>query len=218
MKNLKVLRDWLGRKLIKQFITGIITVVPFGATILILIWIFNAIDSILQPIITAICGHTITGVGFGVTIALIFLTGVVASNVIGKYLVRYIESASSSIPIVSLLYKGIKEILESFFTPGKTGFLQVVLVEFPRKGMKTIAFVTSELNDEAGKKMYTVFIPTVPNPTSGFLQIVEEGEATRTNISIEDAIKMVVSAGKASPKNVLFNEKKVSQSERVPSK
>ncbi|WP_324664201.1 DUF502 domain-containing protein [Dehalococcoides mccartyi] len=215
MKNLKVLRDWLGRKLIKQFITGIITVVPFGATILILIWIFNAIDSILQPVITAICGHTVTGVGFGVTIALIFLTGVVASNVIGKYLVRYIESASSSIPIVSLLYKGIKEILESIFIPGKTGFLEVVLVEFPRKGINALGFVTSEIYDENGKKMYSVFIPATPNPTTGSLQIIGEEEIIRTNISVEDAIKMVVSAGKASPKTILFNEKKVSQQERA---
>jgi len=169
MKHLKALRAWLGRKLVKQFVTGIITVVPIGATILILIWIFNAIDSILQPVITAICGHTITGVGFGVTIALIYLAGVVASNVIGKYLVLYIESASRSIPVVSLLYKGIKEVIESILVPGKTGFLEVVLIEFPRKGIKAIGFVTSELCDETGKKMYTVLIPTAPNPTSGFL-------------------------------------------------
>jgi len=215
MKNLKVLRNWLGRKLIKQFITGIITVVPIGATILILIWIFNAIDSILQPVITAICGHSITGVGFGVTIALIFLAGVVASNVVGKYLVRYLESASCSIPVISLLYKGIKEILESIFIPGKAGFLEVVLVEFPRKGIKALGFVTSELSDENGKKMYSVFIPATPNPTTGSLQLIGEGEIIRTNISVEDAIKMVVSAGKVSPKTILLNEKKVSQPERV---
>ena len=156
----------------------------------------------MQPVITAIWGHTITGVGFGVTIVLIYLAGVVASNVIGKHLVRYIESASRSIPVVSLLYKGIKEILESLFVPGKNGFLRVVFVEFPRKGMKAIGFVTSELCDESGKKMYTVFIPTAPNPTSGFLQIVGEDEITRTNISVESAIKMIVSAGKSSPKNI----------------
>ena len=202
MKHLKALRAWLGRKLVKQFVTGIITVVPIGATILILIWIFNAIDSILQPVITAICGHTITGVGFGVTIALIYLAGVVASNVIGKYLVRYIESASRSIPVVSLLYKGIKEVIESILVPGKTGFLEVVLIEFPRKGIKAIGFVTSELCDETGKKMYTVLIPTAPNPTSGFLQIVGEDEITRTNLSVEDAVKIIVSGGKASPKTI----------------
>ena len=147
MKHLKLLRDWLMRKLIKQFVAGIIAIVPIGAIILMLIWVFNAIDSLLQPVITAIWGHTITGVGFGVTIALIYLAGVVASNVIGKYLVRYIESASRSIPIVSLLYRGLKEVLESLFLPDKTGFLQVVFIEFPRKGMKAIGFVTRSVSE-----------------------------------------------------------------------
>ena len=202
MKHIKVLYDWAGRKLVKQFVTGIITFVPIGATILILIWIFNAIDNILQPVITAIWGHTITGVGFGVTIVLIYLAGIVASNVIGKRLVRYIGSASRFIPVVSLLYKGIKDILESLFVPGKTGFVQVVLVEFPRKGMKALGFVTSEVHDDTGKKMYAVLIPAAPNPTTGFLQIVEEDEIIRTNISVENAVKMVVSVGKVSPKTI----------------
>lgn len=214
-KFMRMVVSWLRKKLVRQFITGIIVAVPIGVTIWILIWLFNVIDGLLQPLITLIWGHPVTGVGFGVTIALIYLAGVIASNVIGKHLVHYLESATQSIPVVSLLYRGMKEILVSFFMPGKSGFVQVVLIEFPRKGIKAIGFVTSELRNEQGKKLYSVLIPNSPNPTSGYLQIVGEKEIIKTNISVETAIKMVVSAGKASPKSICFGEENANPPEQV---
>jgi len=90
----------------------------------------------------------------------------------------------------------------SFTTSGETKFLQVVLVEFPKKGMRVLGFVTSESRLESGEKLLTVFIPTSPNPTSGYLEIVRENDIIRTNISIDDALKMVLSAGKVSLKEV----------------
>ena len=104
------------------------------------------------------------------------------------------------IPIIGQVYTGIKQILESLSTPGKTGFMQVVFIEFPRKGIRTIGFVTNESYDSAGEKLVNIFIPTSPNPTSGFLQIVRENEIIRTNMLVDDAIKMVVSAGRILPK------------------
>ena len=193
---------WLGRQLRAQFLTGIIAVVPLGATILILYWIFTSIDNILQPVIKGIVGHPITGAGFGITIVLIYLIGVIASNVIGRRLIRYGETTLPGIPVFRQLYNGIKQILESFTSPEKTGFMQVVLIEFPRKGMRVIGFITNELCSEPGKKLLTVFIPTSPNPTSGFLQIVAEDEITRTDISVENALRMVISAGRVSPEGV----------------
>ncbi len=195
---------WLGRKLRTQFLAGILVVVPIGATILILVWIFNTIDSILhlQPVIEGILGRPVPGVGFCITILLIYLVGVIVSNVVGRGLLRYGESLVTRIPMVRQLYTGIKQILESFSTPSKTGFMQVVLVEFPRKGMRTIGFVTNESTDKSGKKLLNIFIPTAPNPTSGFLQIAREDEITRIDISVDDALKMVVSAGRVSPKEV----------------
>lgn len=193
---------WLGKKLRAQFLTGTIAVVPLGATILILTWIFVAIDNILQPIIKAIFGRPVTGAGFGITIVLIYLVGVIASNIVGKRLIRYGESALPWMPVVRQLYNSIKQILESFTSPERTGFMQVVLIEFPRKGMRVIGFVTNELCNEPGKKLLTVFIPTSPNPTSGFLEIVGEDEITRTDISVENALQMVISAGRVSPKEV----------------
>jgi uncharacterized membrane protein len=195
---------WLGRKLRAQFLTGILVIVPIGATILILLWIFYAIDGILHPVVVRMVGRAVPGVGFAVTMVLIYLAGVIASNVAGRALIQYGESLMAKVPLVRQLYTGIKQILESFSTPGKTGLMQVVLVEFPRKGMRAIGFITNESSDESGK-LINIFIPTSPNPTSGFLQIVREEEIIRTNIPVSEAIQIVVSAGKVSPGEI--NEK-----------
>jgi uncharacterized membrane protein len=203
----KVPRDGLGKKLRAQFIAGLLVVVPLGASILILIWIFNGIDNILQPIIRAILGHNIPGVGFGITVILIYLAGVVASNIVGKKLISYWESLLARVPVFRQLYKGIKQILDSFSAPRTTGFMQVVLVEFPRKGLRAVGFITNELSTPSGEKFYNVFIPTAPNPTSGFLEIVREEDMVRTKIPVNEALKMVVSAGRVSVKEA---------SERLP--
>jgi len=192
----------LGKKLRAQFVTGILVVVPIGVTIWIFVWIFVRLDNILQPVIRSIWGHTIPGVGFGVTIALIYLVGVIASNIVGRKLIRYGESLLARVPVVRQLHAGIKQILESFSAPGETGFMQVVLVEFPKKGTRTIGFITNESYDKSGERLLNIFIPTSPNPTSGFLQIMREDEIIRTNISVDDALKMVVSAGRVSLKEV----------------
>jgi uncharacterized membrane protein len=192
----------LWRKLRTQFLAGILVIVPIGATVLILVWIFNSIDNILQPVLTSLLGRHITGVGFGVMIVLIYLAGVIASSVLGKRTIRFGESLLRRVPLVRYLYNGIQQILESFSAPGKTGFMQVVLAEFPRKGMRTIGFITNETVDQSGKKLLNIFIPTAPNPTSGFLQIARESEVIRTSISVESAIKMIVSAGRMVPEEI----------------
>jgi len=192
----------VGRKLRAQFITGIVIVVPIGAAILILRWLFLTIDNILQPAAESLLGYTIPGLGFGITVVLIYLTGAVATNVIGRRLIRYGESLLARVPLFRYLYTGIKQILQSFATPREGGFLQVVLVEFPKKGMRAIGFVTSESRVKSGEKLLSVFIPTSPNPTSGYLEIVRENDVIRTNISVDDALKMVLSAGKVSLQEV----------------
>jgi len=198
----KTSRKQVGKKLRAQFITGILIVVPIGAAILILRWLFFAIDNILQPVAESLLGYTIPGLGLGITIVLIYLAGVVATNVIGRRLIRYGESLLARVPLFRYLYTGIKQILQSFATPDEGGFLQVVLVEFPKKGMRAIGFVTSESRVESGEKLLSVFIPTSPNPTSGYLEIVRENDIIKTNISIDDALKMVLSAGKVSLQEV----------------
>ena len=193
---------WLAKKVRGHFLAGILVAVPVGLTIWIFAWMFTTIDGLLQPVIVQIFGRTIPGVGFGITIALVYLAGVIASNVFGRRVIHSGEAFLARIPVARHIYTGIKQILESFSSPNKTGFMQVVLVEFPRRGTRTIGFITNEESDESGRKLLNVFIPTSPNPTSGFLQIVEEEEVIRTTISVEDALKMVVSGGRVSAKEL----------------
>lgn len=192
----------IGRKLRRPFLTGLLVIIPIGATVLILVWIFNSVDNILQPVIKLVWGHPVPGVGFGITIVLIYLIGVIASNVIGRRLIHYAESLVARVPLVRPLYSSIKQMVTGFSTPGTSGFTEAVLVEFPRKGMWTIGFVTNESSLRSGERYLNIFIPTAPNPVGGFLQIVREDEVIRTNLSIDEAVKMVISAGKVSPEGI----------------
>jgi len=201
--------SWFKRNLGAKFGLGLLTIVPLAGTIGILYWGFVKIDSILQPLIETIAGRTIPGIGFAITVLFIILIGFVASNIAGRNLIRYGESFIPWFPIVHQLYNGIKQIAESFSATRQNGRMQPVLTEFPRKGMQVIGFVTNEFQDEDGKKLLTVFIPTSPNPTSGFLQIVNEEEVKHTPLSIEDALKTIVSAGRVTSQEMtdtlLFN-------------
>ncbi|MFC1874114.1 DUF502 domain-containing protein [Chloroflexota bacterium] len=194
---------WLGRNLRRQFLAGLLASIPIGATVLILVWIFNGIDNILQPFIKIIAGRPMSGVGFGVTILLIYLVGVVASNILGRRIIGYGESLVARVPLVQQLYAGIKQLVQGFSAPGENGFTQAVLVEFPRKGVWTIGFVTNEEMTQSGVKQLSILVPTAPNPTSGFLQIVREEEVIRTSIPLDEALSMVISAGKVPSRAVI---------------
>jgi uncharacterized membrane protein len=192
----------IGRRLRIQFGAGILVVVPIIITILVLVWLFNYIDNIAQPVAESLLGRTIPGLGFGILVLLIYLTGLVATSLIGNRLIRYGESLLARVPLFRYLYTGIRQILQSFTSPREGGFLQVVLVEFPKKGMRAIGFVTSESRVKSDEKLFSVFIPTSPNPTSGYLEIVRESDIIKTDISVDDALKMVLSAGKVSLQEV----------------
>lgn len=202
MEEKQVTGDSWGKRIRGQFMTGLLVIVPIGASILILIWIFSSIDNILQPIIRLIWGHNIPGVGFGATIILIYLAGVVAKNIVGKRIIKWGDSVLNRVPVFRWIYRGIRQIMDSFAAPDKTGFMQVVLVEFPKEGMKAIGFITNEIIDREGKKQISVLVPTAPNPTSGFLIVVKEEELIRTQIPVDDAVKMIVSAGRMMPGEV----------------
>ena len=202
----KTSRSGVGKKLRSQFLTGILIVVPITIVIVILVWLFGLIDRIMQPIIGAVVGHEVrTIVSLIVMIGLIYVVGVIASNIGGKKMIGWGESlVFGKIPVVRQIYNGVKQIMQAFSTPkaSETGFMEVVLVEFPHKGMKTIGLVTNESYQESGEKLLHVFIPTTPIPTSGYLEIIRESDVIHIDISIEDALKMVVSAGKVSPEGV----------------
>jgi len=202
MEKEKPTKAGIGKTLRSQFLTGLLIIVPLGASILILIWIFNAIDNILQPVINRIWGHDIVGVGFAVMIILIYLAGLVGRNVIGKRILQWGDSLLNRVPIFRFLYRSIRQIMTSFSAPDNSGFMQVVIVDFPNKGMKTLGFITNEIFDKNGKKSLSIFIPHAPNPMTGFLQIYNDADVTRTKITVDEAMKWVVSVGRVMPGDI----------------
>jgi len=192
---------WLYRVIRRHFLAGILVVVPIGVVILVLVWFFTSIDNILQPIIKTIFGQEIIGVGFAFTLVLIYLGGIVAENFIGRRLIRFGESTLEKVPLLRQLYSGSKNVLAGLSGTGlnKAAFREVVLVEFPREGMQTIAFVTNEIKNTAGKTLLNIYIPTAPVPTSGYFEIVSEEKVVRTKIGVDEAMQMIISSGMISP-------------------
>ena len=188
-----------GNKLKNYFFLGVLVIMPLAVTVLVLIWVFTSVDNVLQPLITSAWDITIPGLGIIAMVIVIFITGAIVSSPLGRRLFNYSGALLLRIPIVKPIYTTIRQILEIFSPQGKAGFRQVVLVEFPMEGTRTIGFITNESFDSDGEKLLHVFVPTAPNPTSGFLQMMKEERVTRTDISIDDALKMIVSAGKELP-------------------
>ena len=192
------------RTMRNHLLSGILVVVPLAAAIFVLVWVFVKIDNILQPVIQAIFDRRITGVGFGITLVLIYIIGVITSNILGHRIIRFGESLATRIPIFRQLYTAFKQVAEGLSGTGtsKAAFREVILVEFPREGMRALAFITNEITDESGKKMLAIFVPTAPLPTSGYFEIVTEDMITRTNISVDEAMKMIISSGMISPSKI----------------
>ncbi|MCT4605269.1 MAG: DUF502 domain-containing protein [Marinisporobacter sp.] len=183
----------------KIFITGLLALIPIAVTISVIIWIFNMVDSIFRVPLEKIIGFRIIGIGFILTMFIIFGTGVFATNYLGKEFIQFIERTLSKIPLVNTFYLSIKQLIDTIFMKQRYAFKRTVLVEYPSKGIFTIGFVTAdvplEIAEKTGQKMKSIFIPTTPNPTSGMFVMISEKEITSLNISVEAALKLVVSGG-----------------------
>lgn len=190
------------RELRNYFVTGLLLSVPLLITIWVLLWVFRTVDGVLQDPIRWVFGTYYDGLGFATILFIILLVGLVGNRVFGKSIIGFMEFQFSKIPVIRELYNGIKQILESF-TPQEDGkFLEVVFIEFPRTGTYTPALVTNQSFDENGRKILSVYVPTAPNPTSGFLQILPEDQVVRSQMTVDECMKMVISAGKYSHTDV----------------
>jgi len=140
---------------------------------------------------------------FALAILLVTVVGVLTRYYVGKRLIAWLDAAMLRLPLLNKIYGTIKQVNEAFSTGSKTSFKTVVLVEFPREGMYSIGFLTSEQHDEVQKKtkekVVCVFVPTTPNPTSGFLVLVPEDKVTKLEMSVADGIKYIISLGSISP-------------------
>jgi len=191
-------------KRIRQlFVRGVFSLLPMVATIYILYFIFSFMDSFLGAYIEMLVGRSLPGVGIFASIVLIFVMGFFVSNVIGERLFRFGERMVKKIPIVTKVYFGIKQIIDAFSLKGKQVFNRVVLVEYPRKGIYVVGFLTGECRGEVqiktAARLINVFVPTTPNPTSGMLILVPDDEITYLDMTVEEGLKLIVSAGVVVP-------------------
>ncbi len=197
------------KKLLKDyFFTGLIVIIPGYISVIILIAIIRKMDGIINLLPPKFHPDTylpfhVPGLGVIVTILLIFLIGIIFANIVGKKILKFLEEKLViRIPLIGTIYKSAKNIIETLFSDKSKSFKEVVLVEYPRKGSYAIAFITSYLekeNEVAHKindeKILSIFLPTTPNPTSGFLLFLPEDEVIRLDMDVETAFKIIISGG-----------------------
>ena len=203
----------LKQDLKNDLIAGFLVVIPLATTIWLTItvarWVINLLTRIpkqlnpfdsLEPILTNVLN---LAVGLAVPLLSILLIGLMARNIVGRWLLDFGEQVLQAIPFAGSVYKTLQQILETLLRDSKTRFRRVVMLEYPRRGVWTLGFVTgtlsSQLQSHLPQKMISVFIPTTPNPTSGWYAIVPEDDAIDLAISIEDAFKVLISGGIVSP-------------------
>ncbi len=182
------------------FVAGLLVLLPLILTIYLLIWGFTLIDGVFASLVASVFGRSIPGVGMILTLLLIVITGIIATNVLGAKLIEFGELIFTKIPVVKTIYSAIKQIISAFSnSTSKDSFKQVVMVEYPRKGTYSIGFLTSECKAEIQHKTdptcVTIFIPTTPNPTSGFFIIIPREDCVMLDMTIEEAFKLIISAG-----------------------
>lgn len=197
-------------RLRRYFFTGLVIIAPAAITLWSTLWFIEKFDSLVKPMIPiAYIPDTYLPFkipGFGLIVAIIFITlvGFLAANLVGRTLLGLWDKLLNSTPVVRSLYKGSKQIFETLFSDQGTSFRQVCLVEWPRKGIWSIAFISrevdgSEVGLETGRKMYSVYVSTTPNPTGGYVFFIDRNDVKILDISVEDGLKLVISMGLVFP-------------------
>lgn len=201
----------------RYFISGLLIWLPIWITILVVRFIIELLDNTmlllphqLRP--DTIMGVHIPGVGLLITLGVILTTGLVVTNFLGKKIVSLGDKIVARIPLVRTIYSSVKQVIETILKPGGTSFRKVLLVEFPRAGMWSIAFQTGDSTPEVDRAssetdMVSLFIPATPNPTSGFLMMMPRNQVIELDMTIEQALKFVISLGVMQPNHASFNKK-----------
>ena len=185
-------------------ITGLFSILPITATYWIIINLFKFFSDPGAFILMFLFKDNIPRyipeiAGFILTILFIYTIGLLVSNVLGNRLYHWVENILSRIPIVNAVYKTVKQITTTISNPEKQAFKKVVYIEYPRRGIWTMSMVTGESENLKGEKFYHIFVPTTPNPTSGFMLYVLKKDTQKTNITIEEGLKIIISGGMLAP-------------------
>lgn len=193
--------------------SGIAVILPVSVTVFVLLKLFQLLDGIFAKIIIWVFGREIPGIGLLLIILLVLIIGILASNLFGKKLIGWFQKVITRVPIVKTIYKPVNKIVSAISDDKTKSFQKVVAVEFPMKGTQSIGFITNDRIsiDNAGK--LCVFIPTTPNPTNGFLVVMDKDDVTELDMSVSEGLNAVVSIGSAIHGNINTVKTKVSEDE-----
>ena len=181
-------------------LAGLFAIVPLALTFYIIKIIIVFLDQLTAPIMAGI-DLEIPGFGLILTLLIIFALGIFVTNVLGRRLFSWGERLISSIPLVKNIYNTLKQITNAFSGATQTeNYQRVIYIQYPRKELWTISFVTSESVDGSGEEYYHVFVPTTPNPTSGVFIIIPKKDAIEADLTVEEGLKAVISGGLLAPK------------------
>jgi uncharacterized membrane protein len=183
------------RLLRRYFLTGVVAAVPLVVTFWFVRAVVRWVDALVAPILPK-AAQALPGIGLLLALLGLILLGLVTANVAGRYLLSLMDRLLNRIPVVGNIYKPVRQMFETF-RPGARSFRSVVLIDYPHPGTKSLAFITADAPAEIGAGKVAVFVPTSPNLYAGFLLYVEESKLTPLQMSVEDAIRLQVSAGMA---------------------
>lgn len=192
----------------KYFITGLLVLVPLFITVWVLKTLVQTLDQslLLLPVAwrpEALLGVDIPGFGVILTVAIVLATGLVATNIFGQQLIELWEGLLIRVPVVKSIYSSVKQVSDTLFSDSGNAFRQALLIEYPRKGSWTIAFLTGTPGGDVANHLQgeyvSVYVPTTPNPTSGFFLMLPKSDVVELDMSVDQALKYIISMGTVAP-------------------
>lgn len=200
----------------KYIVAGLLVWLPLAVTIWVLAWVLGVLDGVFQALLSLAAAvlpasaaklieaiSQVPGLGVIVLVALMLLTGVFVANFVGQWWIRMWDRVFQNIPIVKSIYSSVKQVSDTLFSSSGQAFREAVLVQYPREGLWTIAFVTGKPGGEVGEALHgdfvSLYVPTTPNPTSGFFLMAARGDIRPLAMSVDEALKYIISMGVVGP-------------------
>ncbi len=183
----------------RHLTAGLLLIVPVAVTAAVLRFLFGLFDGWFQPVAVELFGRPIPGLGLLLTVVLVWITGVLSTNLVGKKLLELFDRVLENLPLVKTVYTASKQLVEAVSPGGRRAFRRVVLVEFPKKGTFALGFVTGDGLGPLPADTLSIYVPTALNPTSGFLVFAPESDILDPHLSVEEGVKLVVSGGVVRP-------------------
>ncbi len=202
----------------RKLVAGLLVVFPIFITFIVIKFLFGLIGGILSPVVekafillgsspkSTVDDFVVTSIAFILTFSALYFIGVIATNFFGKLILNFFETILHKTPIINNIYTSSKKLIEIISLPSRQSFKRVVIVEYPRVGMKAFAFVTGNIKTKDGTELTSIFVPTTPNPTSGFLIYLSEDDIVETDMDIEEGMKLIISGGILVPEHLEFHK------------